>query len=142
MDEIYEAVGGIVDEVLSDLLRDIQTRDNAEEAFWDLFQVLSSLAENKDLTGLRKTIKRLFDLIIENEENCEIVCDMFYDIHKKYERENEYFCLNVMERIIEENYREIIKSGNSVLIERISDFITKMQTKEEYELNQERILCN
>lgn len=142
LDEIYEAVGGIVDEVLSDLLRDIQTRDNAEEAFWDLFQVLSSLAENKDLTGLRKTIKRLFDLIIENEENCEIVCDMFYDIHKKYERENEYFCLNVMERIIEENYREIIKSGNSVLIERISDFITKMQTKEEYELNQERILCN
>jgi hypothetical protein len=142
LNEIYEAVGGLVDEVLSDLIRDIQTRDNTEEAFWDLFQFLSSLAENKDLTSLRKTMTKLFDLIIEDEENCEIVYDMLYDIYKRYERENEYFCLGVMGRMIEENYRKVLKSGNSILIEKISNFITKIQTKEVYELDQERILCN
>lgn len=142
LDDIYEAVGGHIDEVLLDLIKDIQTQNNTDETFGDIFHVLASLADNRDLVSLEKAVEKLFSLAIENDEYYEIVHEMLFDISRRYKKKDEYFCLSAVKKMIEKGYERVLESGNITLISKFSNFITEIENLKVSGLNKGKIICN
>jgi hypothetical protein len=89
-----------------------------EEFFEDYFSLMVSLAENKDLTGLKVGLVKLFDLMLSHDRFYRKVIITLGDFLSLY-RNRQILPYPVLRDMIHKQYHRVSRSENSLLIKNI-----------------------
>lgn len=113
LDDIFETAGGHMDEILSDIMKDIRGGDDEDETLGDLYHTLDLLVENRNFSSLRKFIDSFFSSTSKDEEYYERILEILSDIYRKYEKKGEYFYVRIMKKMVDRSCSRAEKYGQT-----------------------------